>query len=66
MSEGDAIRITAASDLNSIINVYSMDGGNVYSESVSLNNTTVNLPKGIYLVKITLANETITEKVIVW
>lgn len=43
-----------------------MDGGNVYSESVSLNNTTVNLPKGIYLVKITLANETITEKVIVW
>lgn len=66
MSEGDAIRITAASDLNGIINVYSMDGGNVYSESVSLNNTTVNLPKGIYLVKITLANETITEKVIVW
>ena len=66
VSEGDAIRITAASDLNGIINVYSMDGGNVYSESVSLNNTTVNLPKGIYLVKITLANETITEKVIVW
>lgn len=66
VSEGNIIRITAACDLNGMVNVYSMDGGNVYSESVPLNNATVNLPKGIYLVKITLANETITEKVIVW
>ena len=49
-----------------MVNVYSMDGGNVYSESVLLNDMVIELSKGIYLVKIMLTDEMITKKVIVW
>lgn len=64
--EGGICITTAASDLNGIVRVYSIDGGNVYSEAVSLNNARIRLPKGIYLVKVTWGDNTATEKVIVW
>lgn len=66
ISEENAIRIVGKCDLKGVVNVYSMDGGNVYSESVLLNDMVIELSKGIYLVKIMLTDEMITKKVIVW
>ena len=50
ISEENAIRIVGKCDLKGVVNVYSMDGGNVYSESVLLNDMVIELSKGIYLV----------------
>ena len=62
----NTIRIAGKYDLKGVVNVYSMDGNNVYSESVLLNDAAIELPKGVYLVKVMLTDEMITEKVIVW
>lgn len=65
LSEKEAIRILTTQDSKGVVNVYSIDGGNVYSESVQLNNAVIRLPKGVYLVNVTSASGTVAEKVAV-
>lgn len=65
VGEKASIRILATQDLKGVVNVYSIDGVNVYSESVQLNDTEIKLMQGVYLVNIISANGTTTEKVVV-
>lgn len=61
----DAIRVSTTQMIDGTVNVYSIDGVNVYARTGELNNEVIRLKKGIYLVNITTSNQTITEKVIV-
>ena len=61
----EVIRISTTQMIDGTVNVYSIDGVNVYARTGELNNEIIRLKKGIYLVNITTSNQTITEKVIV-
>lgn len=61
----NAIHISSTQEVEGTVNVYSIDGVNIYTASGLLNNSVIGLVKGIYLVNITSSNGTTTEKVVV-
>ena len=65
LSENGAIRIVDGNNLNGTVNVYSLSGANLYTYNGQINNTIVELPAGVYVVKIASAEGVITGKVIV-
>lgn len=60
-----AIELKAADALRGAVNVYSISGVNLYSKAGQINGTTVELPAGIYVVKVASAEGISVCKVVV-
>ena len=60
-----AIEVKAANDLQGTLNVYSINGVNLYSKAGQINGTTVELPAGAYIVKIVSTEGMSVDKVMV-
>ena len=65
INQKGAIRIDAGSHLNGTVSVYSLNGVKLYTRSGQIDNTTVELPVGIYVVKITSSEGMMTAKAII-
>jgi hypothetical protein len=64
VSDRQSIRIHAGSRLTGTVNVYSAAGTTVFTKAGQLNNTTIELPAGLYIVKVVSAEGNTVKKVI--
>lgn len=65
IGENKSILIKAAENLKGTLTVYSVSGVNLYSKTGTIGNTTIQIPEGAYIVKITSSEGSFAEKVIV-
>ena len=64
-NETGAIRIVSGSDLNGTVDVYSVNGVKLYTQDGQINNTTIALPAGVYVVRIASSEGIIIGKAVV-
>lgn len=62
--ENRSIRIRSENRINGTVNIYTVTGMNLYSEKGEIDQV-VNVPSGIYIVKVTLPEGSIAQKVMV-
>ena len=65
INETGAIRIVSDDDLNGTVTVYSLSGAKLYTHNGQINNTIVELPAGVYVVRIISAEGVMTSKAVV-
>jgi len=65
VNEKDAIRIISSSDLKGTVDVYSVNGVKLYTQDGQIDNTTVALPAGVYVVRIASSEGIIISKAVV-
>jgi hypothetical protein len=63
--EKNAIRIMNDKNRNATVNIYAINGAKVYTLAGQIGDTTVELPAGVYIVKITSPEGAVTNKTIV-
>ena len=64
-SQKGIVKITSSGDIAGQITVFSVNGAQVYNASTTINNTTIELPAGVYTVKVTATEGALVQKVIV-
>jgi hypothetical protein len=63
INENQAIRLVSNSNLSGTVDVYSLNGVKVYASNGQINNKVIELPAGIYVIKIASSEGVITGKI---
>ena len=65
VTDKDQVRILANTSLDGIVSVYTLNGQEVYSKKGSVNNQTITLAAGVYVVKVSAEKNVLVQKVVI-